>query len=465
VLPLLRHTRLHRRAASFLKWEAIVNDPIGAILAALVLQILIAHPQSLGWTTIAQIMVGLAVALGLGGGAALLVRWCFQHDQAPEVLKTPILLALAMGVYVLSNLTMDDAGLMAATMFGVTLANLRVPGVGELRRFKESLVVLVVSALFITLTSEISRDMLRQLSWPVMALSLTMMLLVRPVAILLATSFSSLSWPERLLPAWIAPRGIVAAAVAGVAGQRLHMVGYPGAEQVMPSVFALIAATMILHGFSLRPVATHLGLTLGNLPGIGIVGACSWTIQLAHLLQQQGVPVLLIDTFPGALDPARALDIPVLQAEILSDHGREELEGRPVDYLIAATEDDIYNGLVCTRLAPEIGRERVFQLAPAGGRHDEFRGLSRDWRGKIWGQPPMDFRHFARRFDRGWRFTMTTFEEDLAAMMLTIRPNGQLIFSSPEDIIASDAAEDNRTIRFSLQTITADNNASPSETV
>lgn len=116
--------------------------------------------------------------------------------------------------------------------------------------------------------------------------------------------------------------------------------------------------------------------------------------------------MLLIDTFPGALDEARALNIAVLQAEVLSEHGEEKLSGYPVDYLLAATPDEIYNGLVCTRLMPELGRQRVFQLAPPGGRLDQRRGLDRDWRGRALGNPPLDFTTLEQRFEAGLRFVI-----------------------------------------------------------
>jgi NhaP-type Na+/H+ or K+/H+ antiporter len=403
VLPLLRHVRLKSRPAAFLKWEAIVNDPIGAILAAVILEVLV---SGLTGNLASRLLLGVAVAAGLGIGAGFLVRWLFTRDMAPELLKTPILLALALGIDVCANLVMDDAGLVAATLFGVTIANLHVPGTAELRRFKEALVVLIVSALFITLTADLDRATLARLSWPLGALTLAMLVVVRPLTILFATARSGLSVPERLLTGWIAPRGIVAAAVAGIAGLRLQEAGYPGANEVMPAVFALIAATMVLHGFTLAPFSRRLGLRLGDAPGLAIVGASPWSTNLAHALHLAGVPVLLIDTFPGALNPARSFGIPVLQAEILSTHGEERLSGHAVDYLLAATSDEIYNGLVCTRMMAELGRQRVFQLAPIGGKLDERRGLDRDWRGRILGDPPADFATLQRNYDAGWRFVL-----------------------------------------------------------
>ena len=358
---------------------------MGAILSALVLQVLLVRsPSETGaaGSLLLHVLAGLVVSVCLGAGAALFVRWSFTRDQVPEPLKTPLLLALALSVYAVSNLALSQAGLTAATVFGVVLANLRTSGISELKRFKEALVVLLVSALFIVLTADLDRAVLSEISWRLIVLTLTM-LLVRPAAVMLATLRTGLPLRERVLTAWIAPRGIVAAAVAGLAGERLHAGGYPGAEFVMPAVFVLIAATIVLHGFSLRPLARRLGLTLGDAPGLAVIGASVWSTDMARALHEIGVPVVLIDTFPGALDQARAQHLPVLQAEILSEHGEEELEGRRVDYVFAASPDEIYNNLVCARLAPELGRERVFQLAPPSGRVDQRRGISREWRGKI----------------------------------------------------------------------------------
>jgi len=453
VLPLLRQTRLERRATSFLKWEAIVNDPVGAILTALVLQIVVAPAGHAPDHLALRVAGGLALAIALGAGAALLVRQAFRHDQIPEILKTPILLATAFGLYAVSNAVLEDAGLAAATMFGVVLANLRLPGLSELRRFKEALVVLVVSALFIVLTADLHRDVLRHVSWRVLALTLAMLLVARPVAILLATVRSDLTWPERLLPAWIAPRGIVAAAIAGIAGLRLQGAGAEGADLIMPAVFALIAASMLLHGFTLRPLARRLGLTLDERPGLALVGASDWSLQMARALHEGGVPVLLVDTFPGALTAARNASLPVLQAELLSEHGRDELDGLAVDYLLAVTADEIYNAMLCSGFASEFGRERVFQLAPKGGFHDQERGVSRELRGKLLGEPALDYQSLAGRFQAGWRFELsgpvrspgpddkgaegapaeaTSPGEEDGVVLLSILPNGALRIRSPE---------------------------------
>ena len=316
------------------------------------------------------------------------------------------------------------------------LANLKVPGIAELRRFKESLVVLIVSVLFITLAANLDRHVLTHLSWALIALTTVMLLVVRPAAIGLATVRSGLTWQEKAITGWIAPRGIVAAAVAGVAGLRLQAAGVHGAALVMPAVFTLITATVILHGFSLGPLARLLKLRLGTGPGLAIVGASDWSTNLAACLHEAGVSVLLVDTYPGALAPARGIGLPVLQAELLSDHGEEALESRAIDWLLAATPNDIYNGLVCARLGGELGRERVFQTGPTGGL-DPHRWVSRDWRGKVLGVPPWEASALSSRYDAGWRFAVVTLEDEGAVpdgrVPLIYVRNGTITLVSVED--------------------------------
>ncbi|HEV7373069.1 sodium:proton antiporter [Arenibaculum sp.] len=447
ILPLLRQSRLRPRPASFLKWEAIVNDPIGAVLAVIVLEVLVssAHGATGGELVLhlaVRVFFGVLLALGLGIGAAFLVRWAFRRDQVPEVLKTPMLIACTLGVYALPNVVMEEAGLIAATVFGVALANLGITGIEELRRFKEALVVLLVSALFIILTADLDPDVFGRLSLPILALTFAVLFLVRPAAIMLATLGSRMSLGERALVAWIGPRGIVAAAVAGVAGLRLDEAGYRAAELILPTVFVVIAATVIAHGFTLGALARRVGLTGADKPGLLIVGATGWTISLAELLSRHDVPVLLVDIFEGALAPARRKGLETLQVEVLSELAEHRLAGRPVDHLLAATADDIYNALVCAKLGPEVGRERVFEIAPKASDPDPHRGLSRNWRGKFIMDRDLCFDEIVERCERGWRFA--AFEaagsqplSDFAAgfdgvPLLIIRANGNLELMSPE---------------------------------
>ena len=446
VLPLLRSAKLQPRVAAFLRWEAIVNDPLGAILAAVVLQLMLlradVHAGVFFTHTLPDLLGAIAVALSAGILPAYLIRYLFTRDLMPEILKTPMLISMALVVFSLCNLEMGGAGLMAVTIFGMALANLQIPGLTELRRMKESLVVLVVSVLFIMLTADLHRDVLAQLSIPIFALTVVVLFVVRPLGIFLSTLGTSMPWKEKLFVGWIAPRGIVAAAVAGEAGVSLKEAGYQSADLIMPAVFAVIAVTMILHGFSLGPLARRLKLTLSNDPAIAILGSSGWSINFASCLRKAGVPVLLVDNRSSALLPATRQDIPVLRAELLSQHGQESLEERPADYLIATTADGIYNGMVCGHLAPTMGRQRVYQISPGVARLDFYHGLSRDARGKVLGEPAWNYTLFDTLFDQGWRFSATEATEESASMfgndenrldVLVVRRDGGILIRSAED--------------------------------
>ncbi len=467
VLPLLRNTRLQARTASFFKWEAIVNDPVGALMAAVVLAVMIAGGRP-GTSLAFDVVEGLVAAGALGFGAALLFKYLIDHDLVQESLKTPMLISFALGVYVLSNLVMEETGLAAATILGIALANMTIRGLAELIRIKESLVVLIVSALFIVLTANLNRSLFTQLSLPIYLLTAVMIFVVRPLTIALATLGSDLSLKERLLTGWIAPRGIVAAAVASVAGGRLSAAGHAGGELVMPAVFTLIASTMILHGFSLAPLARKLRLTLGDKPTLAIVGATPWTETLAQTLRKAGTPVLLIDTYPGALDEARGKGIPTLRAELLSSGGVESLREHRIDYLFAATQNDIYNSLVCSKLAPELGRGKIFQLAAAGEPHEEHEATDKEWRGHVVGIPPLNFADMAgSRHTTASAFFLEEIESehdlDGEMAMLIVRANGDLFFVSSE-VPKVEIVEGDRVLRV-LRPKTPAATARPSETV
>ncbi|MFC4173446.1 cation:proton antiporter [Microvirga sp. GCM10011540] len=369
IMPLLRQAKLNPRTAAYLKWEGIVNDPIGATLTLLVLSYLLTSTRVADEGAVASQLalraaVGCLIATALGTGMAYFLRFSFHRDLAPEFLKTPILIASALGIYAAGELIQPETGLVGATLFGIVLANIGVVGLQELRRFHEALTVFIVSGLFILLTASIEPKILRDLSWSIALTTSAILFVVRPLAIFLATIGSAMNLRERLLVGWIGPRGVVAAAVAGIAGTQLAQAGFEDARLILPLVFSVIAATVILHGFTLGPLARRMGLASSARPGLLIVGATPWTIRLAQALLKLDVPVILSDRSPEALAPAREAGVRVFRGEVLSPTGEEEMDLQDVAYLLAATDDDAYNALVSSRFTSELGRERVHQLAP-----------------------------------------------------------------------------------------------------
>jgi len=227
------------------------------------------------------------------------------------------------------------------------------------------------------------------------------------LTIFLATLGTGLPWQDRTLVAWIAPRGIVAAAVAGLFAPQMVERGYQGAEQLLPLVFSLIVVTVVLHGLSIKWLAKKLGLASENPHGLLIVGASPWSVELAKLIQELEIPVILSDASWHHLRTARMTGVNTHHGEILSERTEERLELNAISHLLAATANDAYNALVCTRFAPEFGRNKVFQLPYLEKHEVDKKALSRTIRGRIAFGDNARYEDFMRHYYQGWVFRKT----------------------------------------------------------
>lgn len=413
ILPLLRQAGLRRRPAAYLKWEGIINDPIGALLAVLVFQYFSEAQERSGFSLVLGLALGAAVAIALGWGAARLTALAFARGWVPEYLKPPVLLVAVFSVFILANAAHEESGLLATTAMGMTLANLAMADIEELRRFKEYLTVLLVSTVFILITSNLKSDTLLLLDWHAVALIAAVLFLVRPAAIFLSTLGSDLNWRERLLLGWIAPRGIVAAAVAGLFGPALLASGYEDAALLVPLIFALIITTVVAHGFSLGWIARRLGMASADRRGLMIVGVTPWSLELARTLKSLEVPVLMVDSSWHHLRPARLSGLNYFYGEILSEVAEERLDLSDVGYLLAVTDNDAYNALVCSRFVAALGRERVFQLTTTLG--DDPKRMHRTLRGRALFGKDASYDLLMQRYYQGWRFLKTPITEGFSA--------------------------------------------------
>ncbi|MCQ0987479.1 cation:proton antiporter [Jiella marina] len=448
IMPLLRHARLRARPASILRWEAILNDPVGALFAVVSFEIYLvmrgAHEaENLIATTIAALLV--AIVGGIVVGRALTTL--FAQGHAPEYLKAPILLAVVVGMNALTNMLLEEAGLLTVTVMGVTMANARLASLAELQKFKETITVLLVSGLFIVLTASLQMSVILSLEWRVIAFLAAVLLVIRPTAIFLSTIGAGLGFRERLLVSWIAPRGIVAVAVAGLFGATFARLGVPDAERMIAYTFAVVAATILLHGFTLTPLAQLLDLRVTNRPGILIVGASRFSIALARRLKAQNVPVLIADSNWSHVSEARLADVDVWFGEILSEEAHHSLDLSRFDHMIAATDNDAYNALVCTDFGAELGRSEVFQIGAdhtgqqaVTGRHSMHFTLG----GLPLFKPPRTFSQLRDHVVDGWSFQATRLTPEFGyskfresrpegtAPILWIKANQEIIFASTE---------------------------------
>ena len=407
IMPLLRSAQLKRRPASLLRWEAIVNDPIGALFAVFAFEVyLVLHGTHDVWTITGLALLAFVVATLGGWLFARALAYVFIRGWVAEYLKAPVLFACVLIAYAVSDTILEESGLLTVTVMGITLANTRIASLTEMRRFKETVTVLLVSGLFIMLTASLRWADFEILGWGAVLFAALVLFVCRPVAIWIATIGAGLTWKERALVAWIAPRGIVAVAVAGLFGQSLVENGVPDGAALTAISFVIVAATIALHGFSLAPLASRLGLKTAERPGILLVGGSSWTIAFAEKLKELDTPVMIADSNWQKAREARLRDIPVYYGEILSEAAHHTIEFNRFSHLIAATDNDAYNALVCTEFAPEMGRSQVFQIGRTGA-DSERKALAFTIGGRQLFEAPTTVAELRRKVWQGYTFTST----------------------------------------------------------
>ena len=368
IAPLLRQARLQARPAQALQWEAIVNDALGALAAVLaVLVVLVRHSHLDGAMAVWVLAkgVGCSGILGLAGGYGIV--GAFRRNLVPEYMKVPVLFVTVIVAFAGADMILPESGLLSVTVMGLVIANAKLPSYTEIYRFKESATILLVSGVFILLAAGVEFQTLRMLDWRALAFVLVVMLVVRPLTVMLSLIGTGLPWNEKLLIALTGPRGVVLVAVSGVFAERLVSDGIGDGAMMVPLAFVLVMATVVLNGFTLAPMARALGLTVGERPGLMILGGSVFATGLAQALKKAEVNVLIADPNRAHLLTARAVGVPYFHGDILSEAAEDSIEFIAYTTLLAASDNDAYNTLVATDLAPELGRDAIWQLA----RHKE----------------------------------------------------------------------------------------------
>jgi len=367
VMPLLAHIRPRGHVASILKWEGITVDPVGATLAVLVFEALYEHSGS-GATLFVALGVIRTVVIGcvLGGiGVAFLVVLLRKH-WLPDHLHSPVSLAVVLGAFALSNTIQHESGLLTVTLLGAMLANQRYVDIRHVVEFEENLRVLLLSSLFIILSARLDMDRLTGLGMGSVLFLGALILVVRPAAVLACTIGSGLNWRERTFLAYLAPRGVVAAAVTSVFALRLAEDGVARADELVPVTFFAIAGLVALYAVTARPVARMLGLALPDPTGIVIVGGHRLGRTIGKALLAEGFPVLVIDRNWGNLSAARMEGLATYHGDVLSEHALHETDLSEMGRLFALTANDEINSLAALHFSEEFGKTGVYQLAVEG---------------------------------------------------------------------------------------------------
>lgn len=399
--PMLRTLRVPARVRDTLKWEGIVNDPIGALLAvAIYAYITYVGPDrsvvAIGFDVAAATLIAGLIGVGLGFG----LTTAFRRGYIPEYLKAPSVLVTVIAGFVLADLIKHETGLITVTVMGVVLANRQTQSTAALKHFKEDLAVLLISGVFIILSATLQWSVIERFQARFLIFLFLLLFVVRPVTVLASLAFSKMPWRERLFVAWIAPRGVVAIAVTSLFALRLEDFGMKDADALVPLVFGVVVATIFAHGFSAAWVARRLGIDKGKGEGVLLVGANSFTTAFGVALQALGLKVTVADTAKFALRAARKQQLEVHRGDILDEVTQDTLDMLQFQHVIAATDSDSYNALVCGDLGPEVGTDKLTQTGVDEDRRARGRG-----RVLLEGGETVD--ELQQRVAAGWSFGRT----------------------------------------------------------
>jgi NhaP-type Na+/H+ or K+/H+ antiporter len=372
VVPLLRHVRPKGRVSTIAKWEGITIDPVGAILAVLTLEtlLLLNEPQGEGAsvsTAAEHVVVGLGleifVALGVSVAATMLLIFILRRRMVPDFLRNPVTLMVVVVAFVVSNVLQHESGLLTTTLMGIALANQPYVSVQRIVEFKENLQVLLIGSLFVLLSARLELSALDYIDTNVLAFLGILVVGVRPLAVLVSSIGTQLEWEEKAFLSWLAPRGIVAAAVASLFAYQLSPV-YPDAVQGMvPVVFAVIVGTVAVYGLTAAPLAQWLDLADPDPDGLLFVGANHWVRTVARHVQELGFSVALIDNNPEHVEKAREEGLTARQANALSETVLDEIDLSGIGRLLITIPNDEVASLTALHFSDVFDTTDIYQLA------------------------------------------------------------------------------------------------------
>lgn len=364
IVPMLRTVRPTAHISNILRWEGIVIDPIGALLAVLVFEFIISGGiagHGLGHTLVSFGKL-LVIGSALGAAAGHFLGMALRNHWFPEYLHNMATLTLVFGVFALSNTVQHESGLLTVTVMGIWLANMRGVSVENILNFKESLSVLLISGLFIILAARLDFGQLQQLGWAAIGVLAVMQFVARPLKILVCTWGSALKWTERALLAWIAPRGIVAAAIAALFALRLQDQGYPDAALLVPLTFMVIIGTVVLQSSTARLFAVWLGVSEPEARGFLVVGANAVARSIAKALSKRGYDTLLCDNNWTNVRAARMAGLNTFYGNAVSEYADRRLDLIGFGKLLALSPQRDLNALAVHRYRREFGDSNIYSL-------------------------------------------------------------------------------------------------------
>ncbi|MBI1184263.1 sodium:proton exchanger [bacterium] len=370
VLPILRNVKPNAKINTILKWEGILIDPFGALVAVLVYEVIKSGEPGESYTfeMLQEFFITVSSGVVAGAISAGILWYLLAKNQLPKYLRNVFTLGLVILTFAFAELIHKEAGLMATTVMGIILANTQLEELKKILSFKEDVVLILISVLFILLSSRINMEEIATLGWPSLLLFLAVIFVIRPVCVWLGTINSDLNWREKLFVSWIAPRGIVAAAVASLFSLQLtseiseYNVEREEAFLLLPLTFLIIVGTVVVQGSTAKAFARALGVLRKVPNGIVLVGASEMARIIGKRLSDEGFDVVLADTSHTHIADAKALGLETYEGNILADQVFEELDLSRVGKLLATTSNSGINTSSCRWFEQELGEENVFRL-------------------------------------------------------------------------------------------------------
>jgi len=364
ITPILRNIPLKKDVSAVLKWEGILIDPIGALVAVLVFEFIIVGGGG-GFTKTALIEFGKILLFGFTFGFtfAYAMDFLIMRKWIPHYLMNVFALAAVLGVFVLSDNFAHESGLLSVVVMGMVLGNKNEPYLKELLYFKESLSVLLISVLFILLAANMDIENLELLfNWKTAALFAIIVFIIRPLGVFLSTTRSSLNISEKMFISWVGPRGIVAAGIASLFGSRLMIEEVEGAEYITPLVFMVVLGTVLLNATTARFFAKIVGVFLDKSEGILIIGASKFSRLVGEYLKENDRHVVLVDNNEVNIDKAKKIGLEAINTSIYSDTIFDDIELSDVGYLMALTGNSNINSHAIKKFEKQFGENGAFRL-------------------------------------------------------------------------------------------------------
>lgn len=366
IAPILQNIPLTRNVATVLRWEGILIDPIGALVAVLVFEFIQTSDGGVAFTSHALVTFSQIILIGLALGtlAALGLYQLIKRDLIPHYLLNVFTLASVLGVFVFSDFIAHESGLLTVVVMGMVLGNLEFPRLNEILYFKESLSILLISILFILLAANIEMEDLALIfqDWRGMGLLAFVAFFLRPVGIFLSTRGSELTFNEKLFVSWVGPRGIVAAGIASLFGIKLTQIGVEGAEYITPLVFMIVLGTVLLNATTARFVAKWLKVIQEASNGILIIGAAKASRVIGQYLHENDRHVVLVDSNDDHIKKAKKLGLEAFNANIYNEDLNEHMELVDMGYLIAMTASPQVNAFAIKHYESVFGENGTFRL-------------------------------------------------------------------------------------------------------